>query len=142
MKRQGFVFIELLVVAMLATFIFAIAIPAYHDYLARSQVTEGILLSIPVKKAVLEYHGHRGKFPANNQMAGIAAPEQLHGNYVDRIEIVDGDVIVRFGKNSSKQIYGKIIKMRPKIFESSIGWECTKLDETHVDLPYRPSSCK
>lgn len=142
MMRQGFVFIELLVVAMLTIVIFAVVTPAYNNYCTRSQITEGFLLSIPVKKAVLEYHGHRGKFPANNQMAGIAAPEKLHGNYVDWIEIVDGDVIVRFGKSSSKQIHGKIIQMHPKIHDSSISWECTKFNDTHVDLPYRPSSCK
>lgn len=142
MKWQGFVFIELLAAMLLVSVMFAVAIPTYQDYLARSQVAEGLLLSISVKKAVLEYHGHRGKFPVNNQMAGIADPEKLHGNYVSRVEIVNGDVIVHFGNQSVKQIHGKIIQMRPKIYDNSIGWECAKLNETHVDLPYRPSSCK
>ncbi len=142
MKHQGFVFVELLVVLLLVSTLFAVAIPAFSEYVARSQVGEGLLLAIPVKKAVIEYYGHRGKFPANNQVAGIAAPEKLQGNYVARIEIVDGNVIVHFGNQSMKQIHGKIIQMQPKIHDSSISWECTKLNETHVDNSYRPSSCK
>jgi type IV pilus assembly protein PilA len=142
MKQQGFVFIELLAVLFLVYGIFVVAVPAYGDYLARAQVTEGLLLAIPVKKAVIEYHGHRGKFPADNRMAGIAPPEKFYGNYVDQVKIVNGDVIVHFSNRSMKQIQGKIIQMRPEIHDSSISWRCEKLNETHVDNPYRPSSCK
>jgi type IV pilus assembly protein PilA len=53
MKKQGFIFIELMIVVMIVTILAAVAIPAYTDYLLRSKVSEGLLLSLPVRMAVV-----------------------------------------------------------------------------------------
>ncbi len=144
MKRQlqAFVFIELLGITVLVTILAAVAVPAFSDYLARSQTAEGFLLATTVKQSVSDYYAHRGKFPVDNRAAGVPAPEQLTGRYVSRIEVVNGQVIVYFGHHSSHQISGKILHFRPKLHDGAISWLCDKIDETHVDFPYRPSSCK
>ena len=38
----------------------AIAIPAYQDYLIRSQVTEGMSMAAAAKARVSEYYANRG----------------------------------------------------------------------------------
>jgi|JFJP01.1.fsa_nt_gi type IV pilus assembly protein PilA len=139
---QAFVFIELLGVTFLVTILAAVAVPAYSNYVARSQLAEGFLLAATVKKSVSDYYAYRGKFPADNHAAGVSPPEQLTGRYVSRIEVVNGQVLVYFGHHSLKSIDGKILQFRPAIHDSSIAWLCSKVDDTNIDLPYRPSSCK
>jgi type IV pilus assembly protein PilA len=139
---QAFVFIELLAVMVMVATLFAVAVPAYSDYVARSQTAEGFLLAATVKQSVSDYYAHRGKFPVDNHAAGVPAPEQLMGRYVSRIEVSNGQVLVYFGHDSAKQISGKILHFRPKLHDGAISWFCDKVDETNIDQPYRPSTCK
>jgi hypothetical protein len=45
-------------------------------FLKRSQVVEGFLLTMTVKKAIGDYYAYHGRFPSNNQTAGVPPPER------------------------------------------------------------------
>ncbi|MEO7200362.1 MAG: prepilin-type N-terminal cleavage/methylation domain-containing protein, partial [Dokdonella sp.] len=68
--QKGFTLIELMIVVAIIAILAAIAIPAYQDYLVRSQVSEGATLSDGAKTAVAEYYANHGKFPPSNISAG------------------------------------------------------------------------
>ncbi|EMT5852971.1 pilin [Neisseria gonorrhoeae] len=71
--QKGFTLIELMIVIAIVGILAAVALPAYQDYTARAQVSEAILLAEGQKSAVTEYYLNHGKWPENNDSAGVAS---------------------------------------------------------------------
>ena len=69
--QKGFTLIELMIVVAIIAILAAIAIPAYQDYLIRSQVSEGAALTDGAKTAMAEYYAKPATFQ-NNLSAGLA----------------------------------------------------------------------
>ncbi|ENS9337645.1 prepilin-type cleavage/methylation domain-containing protein, partial [Neisseria gonorrhoeae] len=59
---------------------------------ARAQVSEAILLAEGQKSAVTEYYLNHGKWPENNDSAGVASPSDIKGKYVKEVEVKNGVV--------------------------------------------------
>ncbi|MBU6246441.1 MAG: pilin [Xanthomonadaceae bacterium] len=109
------------VVAILA----AIAVPAYQDYVIRSQVGEGMILADPAKVAVAEFHARRGRWPSGNAAAGLAAPESLHGRYVQSVTVQDdGRIEVRYAAGANAKIAGRTLELTPSAGTQGITWSC------------------
>ncbi|MDR1662653.1 MAG: prepilin-type N-terminal cleavage/methylation domain-containing protein, partial [Azoarcus sp.] len=81
MKRvqQGFTLIELMIVVAIIGILAAIALPAYQDYTARAQMSEGFSLAGGQKLAVSEYHSNYGHYPTDNSVAGVAQAASITG---------------------------------------------------------------
>lgn len=141
MKKQGFIFIELMIVVMIVTVLAAVSIPAYTDYLLRSKVSEGFLLSLPVRIAVSDFYAQQGRLPVDNQEAGVLPAPQLQGQYVSQIIIKNGDIAVQF----HQEIHG-ILLLKPQTKQSypygSIFWQCMSDATSPINDAYLPSSCK
>jgi type IV pilus assembly protein PilA len=80
MKRvqQGFTLIELMIVVAIIGILAAVAIPAYSDYTARSQVTEAVSLTSALKTPIAEFFADKGRMPSDIASVGGTAT----GKYV------------------------------------------------------------
>jgi type IV pilus assembly protein PilA len=135
----------------------ATAIPSYQDYTVRAQVAEALLLAGELKPSIRDFYKERGRFPADNEAAGVPAPEHLIGQYVTNIEVLDGAMHIRFGNKANALLAGKILTVRP-IFvtanpSSPIAWNCgtssapngmspAGADRTDVRGVHLPAACR
>lgn len=150
--QKGFTLIELMIVVAIIAILAAIAIPAYQNYLIRSQVTEGVTLMDGAKIAVQEYYANTGKFPNTNAAAGLAPATSITGKYVASVTV--GGTATAAGPgiitsvfnttNANTAIQGKNIVLtgtKPATSENII-WTCTSTAGKFVDPKYLPSSCR
>ncbi|EMU2992416.1 pilin, partial [Neisseria gonorrhoeae] len=92
---------------------------------ARAQVSEAILLAEGQKSAVTEYYLNHGKWPENNDSAGVAASSKIIGKYVKQVEVKNGVVTATMNSSGvNKEIKGKRLSLWAKREDGSVKWFC------------------
>ncbi|HFA7677448.1 TPA: pilin, partial [Neisseria gonorrhoeae] len=123
--QKGFTLIELMIVIAIVGILAAVALPAYQDYTARAQVSEAILLAEGQKSAVTEYYLNHGKWPENNDEAGVASSGEIKGKYVQKVEVNNGVVTATMKSDGvNKEIQGKRLSLWAKRENGSVKWFC------------------
>ncbi|EMS5990328.1 pilin, partial [Neisseria gonorrhoeae] len=123
--QKGFTLIELMIVIAIVGILAAVALPAYQDYTARAQVSEAILLAEGQKSAVTEYYLNHGKWPENNDKAGVASASKIIGKYVEKVEVAKGVVTAQMASTGvNKEIKGKKLSLWAKRQDGSVKWFC------------------
>jgi type IV pilus assembly protein PilA len=140
-KQTGFTLIELMIVIAIIGIIASIAIPAYQDYLARSQMTEALSLASGSKTAVAEFHVNWGRWPPNNASAGVSQPTSIKGKYVSYVSILpnSGVILARLKDTGvATGILGEQLTLSPILRSGSIEWDCSSL----ASDKYLPTTCR
>ncbi|EMS2141968.1 pilin [Neisseria gonorrhoeae] len=123
--QKGFTLIELMIVIAIVGILAAVALPAYQDYTARAQVSEAILLAEGQKSAVTEYYLNNGKWPENNDKAGVASPSDIKGKYVESVTVTNGVVTAKMKSDGvNKEIQGKKLSLWARRENGSVKWFC------------------
>jgi type IV pilus assembly protein PilA len=157
MRQSGFTLIELMIVVAIIGILATIAIPAYQDYTIRAQVSEAFSLASELKGPIQEYRKERGTLPLNNAAAGVPDADKLIGNYVTRVEVIQGTINVTFGNFVNKQLEGHVVTLQPIVVKGSpaspMSWRCgyhevpkgmepVGENHTNLDRRYLPTSCR
>ncbi|HFA4942542.1 TPA: pilin [Neisseria gonorrhoeae] len=127
---------------------------------ARAQVSEAILLAEGQKSAVTEYYLNNGKWPENNDKAGVASASKIIGKYVKEVKVENGVVTAQMASsNVNKEIKDKRLSLWAKRENGSVKWFCgqpVKRDKANddtvtadaaagnnkIDTKHLPSTCR
>jgi type IV pilus assembly protein PilA len=139
--QKGFTLIELMIVVAIIAILAAIAIPAYQDYVVRSQVSEGSVLADGAKTAMAEFYANTGHFPKTNTSAGLATAASIKGEYVSSIDVATlGKITATYsGAKANSAITGKTLIYSAVPNSGSVEWHCKG---GSVDSKYVPTSCR
>ncbi|HHO0264274.1 TPA: pilin [Neisseria gonorrhoeae] len=122
---------------------------------------EAILLAEGQKSAVAEYCPNHGKWPENNDKAGVASSSSIKGKYVKEVEVKNGVVTAEMKSDGvNKEIKGKRLSLWARRENGSVKWFCgqpVKRDDVAaandddvtddknnngIDTKHLPSTCR
>ena len=122
--QSGFTLIELMIVVAIIGILAAIAIPMYQSYTIRAQVTEGINLSSGAKIAVSDFFMNTGGWPTNNSAAGLAAANQIAGDFTAQVAVSNNQIQIQYGLKAHPQINGQSVTLTGTDMNGSVVWTC------------------
>ncbi|EPI4308108.1 pilin, partial [Neisseria gonorrhoeae] len=111
------------------------------------------------KSAVAGYYPNHGKWPENNDSAGVASASKIIGKYVQKVEVTNGVVTATMKSDGvNKEIKGKKLSLWARREAGSVKWFCgqpvtrTKADADDdtvtadatgkIDTKHLPSTCR
>lgn len=137
---QGFTLIELMIVVAIIGILAAIAVPQYQNFIARSQVSESIVMMDAAKVMIEDYVINTGNFPSS-RVSLIALDINVIGTYgsitgVDNPNDDSGTMIYKTsGSTINKNIQNSSIWFTR---ESTTGkWSCL----SDLQIKYSPKGC-
>jgi type IV pilus assembly protein PilA len=139
--QKGFTLIELMIVVAIIGILAAVAIPAYQDYIARSQVSEALSLISAAKSPVAEYLSDKGTMPATSDVVSTTS-----GRYTNAIAVTgDGTAITITATMKGSGVNVGITSGTVAMISANSAktWNCTTTGLTSpLSGKYLPGACR
>ncbi|ABC31951.1 Tfp pilus assembly protein, major pilin PilA [Hahella chejuensis KCTC 2396] len=153
--QKGFTLIELMIVVAIIGILAAVAIPAYQDYIARSQVSEAVSLTSAVKGSMAEAFQNTAVRPGLGEVGAVTSGKYVAGMTV--VEITTNRwAVVATMKTAGVNANIAGATFATATYDGGQHWTCGSVavendgataftgasDNTTVNNQYLPSSCK
>ncbi|WP_410474925.1 pilin [Guyparkeria sp. TX1] len=141
--QKGFTLIELMIVVAIIGILAAIALPAYQDYTARAQASEGFTSTAGLRADIAVFSSENGTLTGVGSDSAITtAASELNGKYFSTVAVATdgtGTITVTFDDGVLAGITDSNLTITPNVETSGqiSSWDCDGLEDK-----YLPSACR
>jgi Tfp pilus assembly major pilin PilA len=114
----------------------AIAVPAYQDYTVRSQVSEAVEATEPLRNFLAEFVLTNGRYPGAGELEQIDLSEIEQPYFSLAVEPGEGRILVTLLLDALEE--ANAIVLSPRIEEGGVVWECA----SEMPGKYLPDACR
>ena len=137
-KEQGFTLIELMIVVAIIGILAAIALPAYQNFIARSQVSEGLVAASAARTTISEFVlTGDGTWPSTAQ----ADVEQTNPTPLVASIGWNGNGLLTVGVGNEARVTGTLV-LSGITSAAGVDWVCKAGGGSPLAPRFLPASCR
>lgn len=138
--QQGFTLVELMIVVAIIGILAAVAIPAYSEYIARSQVSEALSLISSGKISLAEWRNDKGAWPSSASSVIVTRS----GKYTRQIDLVNpasSSISIQATLRGSGSVSSPVAGSTIMLSTTNLGktWTCSS---GTINIRFLPQACR